>query len=404
MRRNADNRDDAAAGSAARYTRVRKEGKVDEMTPRERLLAALAHEQPDRVPRDLGGRVTGITVKAYDRLREHLGLQEDIHITDVNQQLARPSEEVLRRLGIDTRYVMPAVTPAEERQITEDATGYSFVDEWGITLRMPKENGYYFDMVSHPLAGLKVEDLDAYPWPAPHAPGLTRGLREHARRLAEETDYAIVGDASASLFERAWYLRGFENFMMDLVTDERFAKALLDRLLELRLAQLGDFLDAVGEFIHVMRLGDDIGQQGGPLISPPLYRRLVKPRHREIIRFVKARTDARIFYHSCGSVVEFVPDLIEIGVDILNPIQVSAKGMDPARLKAEYGDRLCFWGGVDTQHVLPQGTPEEASREARLRIRQLGAGGGYVLNAVHNIQADVPPENVIALYAAANSP
>lgn len=377
---------------------------MDEMTPRERLLAALAHEQPDRVPRDLGGRVTGITVKAYDRLREHLGLQEDIHITDVNQQLARPSEEVLRRLGIDTRYVMPAVTPAEERQITEDATGYSFVDEWGITLRMPKENGYYFDMVSHPLAGLKVEDLDAYPWPAPHAPGLTRGLREHARRLAEETDYAIVGDASASLFERAWYLRGFENFMMDLVTDERFAKALLDRLLELRLAQLGDFLDAVGEFIHVMRLGDDIGQQGGPLISPPLYRRLVKPRHREIIRFVKARTDARIFYHSCGSVVEFVPDLIEIGVDILNPIQVSAKGMDPARLKAEYGDRLCFWGGVDTQHVLPQGTPEEASREARLRIRQLGAGGGYVLNAVHNIQADVPPENVIALYAAANSP
>ncbi len=373
------------------------------MTPRQRLLTALAHKQPDRVPRDLGGRVTGITVKAYARLQEHLGLREDIHITDLNQQLARPSDEVLRRLGIDTRYVMPAIAPAEEREITEDGTGYSFVDEWGITLRMPKENGYYFDMVSHPLAGLKVEDLDAYPWPDPHAPGLTRGLREHARRLAGETDYAIVGDASASLFERAWYLRGFENFMMDLVTDERFAVALLERLLELRFAQLGDFLDAVGEFIHVMRLGDDIGQQGGPLISPPLYRRLVKPRHREMIRFVKARTDARIFYHSCGSVVEFVPDLIEIGVDILNPIQVSAKGMDPTRLKADYGDRLCFWGGVDTQHVLPLGTPEEVSREARLRIRQLGAGGGYVLNAVHNIQADVPPENVIALYAAADS-
>lgn len=376
---------------------------MDEMTPRQRLLTALAHKQPDRVPRDLGGRVTGITVKAYARLQEHLGLREDIHITDLNQQLARPSDEVLRRLGIDTRYVMPAIAPAEEREITEDGTGYSFVDEWGITLRMPKENGYYFDMVSHPLAGLKVEDLDAYPWPDPHAPGLTRGLREHARRLAGETDYAIVGDASASLFERAWYLRGFENFMMDLVTDERFAVALLERLLELRFAQLGDFLDAVGEFIHVMRLGDDIGQQGGPLISPPLYRRLVKPRHREMIRFVKARTDARIFYHSCGSVVEFVPDLIEIGVDILNPIQVSAKGMDPTRLKADYGDRLCFWGGVDTQHVLPLGTPEEVSREARLRIRQLGAGGGYVLNAVHNIQADVPPENVIALYAAADS-
>ncbi|MGD2174385.1 MAG: uroporphyrinogen decarboxylase family protein, partial [Candidatus Brocadiaceae bacterium] len=314
----------------------------------------------------------------------------------------RPCEEALQRLGVDTRYVMPGSPQGWERHVAEDSTGYTYVDRWGIELRMPKEDGYYFDMVGHPLDGLTVEDLDSYPWPDPQDPGLTEGLREQAQMLSEQTDYALVGDPSTSLFERAWYLRGFQNFMIDLVTDESFATALLDRILELRMAGLESFLGEVGDYIHVIRLGDDLGQQGGPLIAPPLYRRLVKPRQRELIRFIKARTDAYVFYHTCGSVVEFVPDLIEIGVDILNPVQVSAKGMDPAQLKDRYGDRLCFWGGVDTQHVLPHGTPEEVRQEARRRIEQLAAGGGYVLNAVHNIQPDVPPENVLAMYAAAD--
>jgi uroporphyrinogen decarboxylase len=372
------------------------------MTPRDNLLTALSHREPDRVPRDLGGRVTGITVGAYDALKELLGLQEQNEIIDYKQQLARPCEEALQRLGVDTRYVMPGSPQGWERHVAEDSTGYTYVDRWGIELRMPKEDGYYFDMVGHPLDGLTVEDLDSYPWPDPQDPGLTEGLREQAQMLSEQTDYALVGDPSTSLFERAWYLRGFQNFMIDLVTDESFATALLDRILELRMAGLESFLGEVGDYIHVIRLGDDLGQQGGPLIAPPLYRRLVKPRQRELIRFIKARTDAYVFYHTCGSVVEFVPDLIEIGVDILNPVQVSAKGMDPAQLKDRYGDRLCFWGGVDTQHVLPHGTPEEVRQEARRRIEQLAAGGGYVLNAVHNIQPDVPPENVLAMYAAAD--
>ncbi len=372
------------------------------MTPRERLLTALSHRQPDRVPRDLGGRVTGITVGAYDALKELFGLEEQNQIMDHNQQLARPSEEALRRLGIDTRYILPGPRKGWQRHVAEDSAGYSYVDEWGIELRMPKQDGYYFDMVSHPLAELAVEDLDSYPWPDPHDPGLTEGLHEEARRLSQETDYALVGDPSASLFERAWYLRGFENFMIDLLTDECFATALLDKLLELRMAGLQDFLGQVGGYIHVIRLGDDLGQQGGPLISPPLYRRVVKPRQRELIQFVKERTDAYVFYHTCGSVVEFVADLVEIGVDILNPVQVSAKDMDPARLKAQYGDRLSFWGGVDTQHVLPHGTPEEVQKEARRRIEQLGSGGGYVLNAVHNIQPDVPPQNIMAMYGVAD--
>jgi len=371
------------------------------LTPRERLLTALSHREPDHVPRDLGGRVTGITIVAYDALKAFFGLEEQNEVIDHKQQLARPSEEVLQRLGIDTRYIMPGAPRGWERQVSEDSTGYSYVDVWGIGLRMPKENGHYFDMVSHPLAGLTVEDLNSYPWPDPQDPGLTEGLREEARRLSEQTDYALVGDPSSSLFERAWYLRGFQNFMIDLVTDERFAAALLDKLLELRMAGLQNFLEEVGDYIHVLRLGDDLGQQGGPLIAPPLYRRLVKPRQRELIRFIKQRTDAYIFYHSCGSVVEFVDDLIEIGIDILNPVQVSAQGMEPARLKAKYGDHLTFWGGVDSQRVLPYGTPEEVREDARRRIEQLGAGGGYVLDAVHNIQPDVPPENVVAMYGAA---
>lgn len=372
------------------------------MTPRERLLTARNHREPDRVPRDLGGRVTGIAVAAYEALTEFFGLDEEVRIIDYKQQLAGPSEEVLRRLGIDTRYIAPGSPSGWEREVAEDETGYTYVDRWGIELRMPKEDGYYFDMVGHPLAGLTVDDLDSYPWPDPTDPGLTDGLREEARRLSEETDYALVGEPSSSLFERAWYLRGFQNFMMDLVTDEEFATGLLDKLLELRMAGLEGFLREVGDYIHVIRLGDDLGQQGGPLIAPPLYRRLVKPRQRGLISFVRERTDAHVFFHTCGSVVEFLPDLIEIGVDILNPVQVSARDMDPAWLKAEYGDRLTFWGGVDTQHVLPNGTPEEVTAEARRRIEQLGDGGGYVLDAVHNIQADVPPENIVALYAAAD--
>ncbi|MFO8007324.1 MAG: uroporphyrinogen decarboxylase family protein [Candidatus Brocadiia bacterium] len=221
--------------------------------------------------------------------------------------------------------------------------------------------------------------------------------------LLEESDYALVGDPATSLFERAWYLRGFIDFMTDLLTDEAFAAALPDKILEIRMAELGDFLEEVGDCIHVIMLGDDLGQQGGPLIAPPLYRRLVKPRHRELVQFVRQRTDACIFYHSCGSVTEFLPDLTEMGVDVINPVQVSARDMDPTRLKSRYGDRLCFWGGVDTQHVLPYGTPEEVQHEAERRIGQLGAGGGYVLNAVHNIQPDVPPENVVAMYAAADA-
>lgn len=371
------------------------------MTPRERLLTALAHRQPDRVPTDLGGPVTGIAVKAYQEVLEYLGLEEDIIISDQKQQLALPSDEVLQRLAVDTRYLLPGAPQSWTLDIHEDETGHTYVDEWGITVRMPKENGYYFDMVAHPLADLDTADLAHYPWPDMRDPGYTEGLAERARDLYEKTDYALVTRNAGSIFERAWNLRGLENFLIDMMTDEAFVHALMDKLLELNMAFLAEYLGAIGRYIQVVALSDDLGTQRGPMISPELYLRFVKPRQKELFAFVKERTDACVFFHTCGSVYRFIPDLIEVGVDALNPVQVSAAEMDTRRLKDEFGDRLSFWGAVDTQQVLPFGTPNDVREEVRQRIGDLGTNGGYVLGAVHNIQAEVPAENIVAMYEEA---
>jgi len=371
------------------------------MTPRERLVAALEHRQPDRVPTDLGGPVTGIAVKAYEGLLEHFGLEEDIIISDRKQQLALPSEDMLQRLAVDTRYLLPGAPHWWTLDITEDETGYEFVDEWGMTVRMPKENGYYFDMVKHPLADLDVADLAHYDWPDMRDAGYTEGLAERARELYEETDYALLTRNAGSLFERGWNLRGLENFLIDLMTDEAFVNAVLDKLLELNMEFLDEYLGATGQYIQVVALSDDLGTQKGPMISPELYRKFIKPRQRELFAFARERTDAYVFFHTCGSVYRFVPDLIEVGVDALNPVQVAAAEMDTRRLKQEFGDRLSFWGAVDTQGVLPFGTPEDVREEVRRRVADLGTNGGYVLGAVHNIQAEVPAENIVAMYEEA---
>ena len=291
-----------------------------------------------------------------------------------------------------------------KREVKEDEGNYTYVDEWGIAMKMPKEYGLYYDMVEHPLARLKAEDLARYNWPDPRDPGLTEGLKEKAQEMYENTDSALVAWASGSLFERSWYLRGFENFFIDLVSNEKFAHALLDKLLEINMEFLEDYLKAIGDYIQVIQLSDDLGQQNGPLISLDVYRKFFKPRQKELFSFVKERTDAFLFYHSCGSVYQFIPDLIDVGVEILNPIQVSAKGMNTKKLKEEFGDSLSFWGAVDTQHILPHGSPDEVTEEVNRIITDLASSGGYVLNSVHNIQADVPPENIVAMFKAANKP
>lgn len=370
---------------------------MKEMTPRERVLASLSHEEPDRVPLDLGGLATTIESVPYDELKKYLGIKGETRL--FLRDHVDPPEEVLERFGIDTRYIRIKPPKNFKVQIEPDN---SYLDEWGTRWKKP-ESSLYWDPVDHPLKDATIEDLETYNWPDPHDPGRTEGLREEAKRLREKTDYAIVADTPLlGIFESASVcLRGIERFMMDLILDKPFAKALLDRVADIHIEFFRHYLDAVSEYIDVIVVSDDLGCENGPLISPELYREIIKPAERKLWQFIKNHTKAYLFLHSCGSISKFIPDLIEIGVDILNPIQVSAKDMDTKRLKEEFGDRMTFWGGVDTQGVLPFGSPEEVEGEVKRRISDAAPGGGYVLTAVHNIQAGVPPENICMMYDAA---
>lgn len=370
---------------------------MKEMTPRERVLASLSHEEPDRVPLDLGGLATTIESVPYDELKKYLGIKSETRL--FLRDHVDPPEEVLERFGIDTRYIRIKPPKNFKVQIEPDN---SYLDEWGTRWKKP-ESSLYWDPVDHPLKDATIEDLETYNWPDPHDPGRTEGLREEAKRLREKTDYAIVADTPLlGIFESASVcLRGIERFMMDLILDKPFAKALLDRVADIHIEFFRHYLDAVSEYIDVIVVSDDLGCENGPLISPELYREIIKPAERKLWQFIKNHTKAYLFLHSCGSISKFIPDLIEIGVDILNPIQVSAKDMDTKRLKEEFGDRMTFWGGVDTQGVLPFGSPEEVEGEVKRRISDAAPGGGYVLTAVHNIQAGVPPENICMMYDAA---
>lgn len=365
------------------------------MTSRERLRRALNHQEPDRIPIDFGGMQTTIEVLAYRQLLFHLGLKEEIFVFTRDHVV--PSETVLNMFSVDTRYIY--YEPIKPGPL---APGTLF-DEWGIGWRK-KANGLYYEPFYFPLREAKsVEDLKKHKWPDPPKERFTY-WRERAEKLFEETDFALVGDViGLGIFETAWALQGLDRFMINLCRHLPLVEALLDKVLEIKIQQYETYLDAIGPYIDVIDLSDDMGTQNGPLISPSLYRKLIKPRHKALIEAIKRKTQAKVFLHSCGAIYEFIPDFIEIGIDILNPVQVSARGMgDTARLKKEFGKDLVFWGGsCDSQHILPFGTPEEVRKETASRIEDFKPGGGYVFAPIHNIQPYVPPENVIVLFETA---
>jgi uroporphyrinogen decarboxylase len=324
-------------------------------------------------------------------------VERETVITDKIQQAVKVDEEVLRALDVDTR---GAFVRGPDRSADATLPDGRWRDEWGV-IRRRSANGYYFDLDTSPLTGEPTSrDLEAYPWPDPDDPGRYRGLREEARGLREGTDYAVVGHCPGGWIHISQYLRGFAGWFEDLALRPGFATELMERVLDLSLRMAGHYLEAVGDLIDVVAVGDDVGMQRAPMVSPKMYRELIWPLQKRQFTFLRERTGARIFYHTCGSVYAILPEIIDLGVDILNPVQVSAAEMgDTARLKRVFGDRLSFWGGVDNFGVLPRGTPEEVRAEVRRRVSDLGKGGGYVLNAVHNIQPDVPVENVLAMYA-----
>jgi uroporphyrinogen decarboxylase len=372
---------------------------------RTRVRDALAHREPDRIPLDLGGsRVTGIHARAYARLRAALGLPVgEPRIGDVTQQLAEVEDDVLDALGVDVRLVAPRAASTYRRELRDDGRYLTFVDEWGVGRKMPRDGGLYFDPVAPPLAGeIDERSIATYAWPDPTDPARFEGMADAARRIALEERRAVhVGSICGGLTEGLFKLRGFEDGYVDLKADQARAGRIMERILEIKLAYWDRILPELDGLVDVVGEADDLGGQAWTLFSPTTYRALVKPLHRRLFEFLRARTDAKVFFHSCGAIRELIPDLIEIGVDVLNPVQVSAAGMDTAELKREYGRDLVFWGGgVDTQRVLPFGTPEEVRAEVRRRVGDLAPGGGFVFAAVHNVQPDVPPESILAMVEA----
>jgi uroporphyrinogen decarboxylase len=376
------------------------------MTSRQRLLAALDHQEPDRVPIDLGGNQTGIHKFAYAALIRHLEIEDEITIMDAVQQLARPCEAVLERFHVDTRYVAAgAASGFDGGIVTRTRHGrvwHDLTDEFGVRWSMPDDRPYYMDITHHPLADAGLEQVRQYPFPKGDDPGRFEGLRERALALKKETPYAVVSGIAGVVYEICWYMRGLERWFIDMVTQPEFCEAMLERTLEFWLDWLRVFCDEVGDVVDVIMIGDDLAGQKGPMFRPEFYRRVVKPRQKRLVEYIRSRTPAKIWYHTCGACAGFIPDLLDNGIDVLNPVQISADHMEPGQLKARFGDRLSFWGGaIDAQHVLPTATPEQVRQHVRRNLEVWKPGGGYVFNNVHNIQAAVPPENVVALFDAA---
>lgn len=370
------------------------------MTHRERVLAALKHQPPDRVPLDLGSTIcSSITAKAHARLRAYLGIPAEPLpiIVDKVQSLVDPDEAILRRFDVDLRsLLLGSADKQPEGQRSDDA----FVDEWGVTWTRHGESHYI--NTNGPFCSLAeptVQDLAEFSWPDPGDPGRYRGLRQRAQNLHEKTDYAVVLTFGGGPVHQSQYMRGFGAWLEDLLVSPAFAEGLMDRYVEVWVEMIRLALQEAGEFIDVVMWGDDIGAQSTPLINPQLYRRAIKPRHRRINDALR-RFGKPVLFHTCGAVFSLIPDLIESGIDALNPIQVSAVGMDTKRLKREFGRDLAFWGAIDTQQVLPRGTPAEVREEVKRRIGDLAEDGGYIVASVHNIQPEVPPENIEAMCEA----
>jgi uroporphyrinogen decarboxylase len=370
------------------------------LNSRQRVNTALNHSEPDKVPIDLGSTEnTTITRIAYLNLRQHLGMEIDPDPFVINRQMdsVYPKEDLLERYGVDFRPVKPSPTwKSETREMHDD----SFYDELGIRW---KKASYYYDMVEHPMRGYTLDEIINTRWPDPFTPGRVAGIRAQAQDLHENTDRAIVvGHIIWGPFELACAVRGYEQFLVDFYQDTKLAETLLDKNLELAISFWDAYLTEVGEFVQVAAQGDDLGMQTGSIISPKMYRKFIKPRHKQLFDFIRSKSNAKIFLHSCGSVFDLIPDFIEAGVDILSPVQFTAANMDLEKLKKTFGKDLTFWGGgVDTQQMLPRGSIAEIKDQVSRIFDILAPGGGFVFVPVHNIQADISPERSHAVYETA---
>jgi len=375
------------------------------MNSRERVLATLQHREPDHVPFDLGGAPNaGIHINAYRNLLRYWREDKEVGTEDIIFQKALIDEDVLQRLKVDFRGLDFCVfgTAKLLGELREEGEYFFLIDDWGIKWVKPKIGGLYYDMRQHPLSGkINAAEVDTLKLPKLPSREEIDVFKRKAKIYRERGLVVVLAGPDGGLLEHAFAIRGHEDFMIDMVSQPNLAKRLLDKILTYKLQYWEFMLQEMSNLVDVVTEGDDMSTQERLMINPKLYRGMIKPLHRELFRCIRKNAKGSIFilFHSCGAMKEIIPDLIEIGVDILNPVQVSATGMDTKQLKKEFGQDLTFWGGgVDTQHVLSRGTPEEVRDEVKRRIEDLAPGGGFVFSAVHNIQPDVPPENIMTMW------
>ncbi|MCC7355361.1 MAG: hypothetical protein IT330_16585 [Anaerolineae bacterium] len=366
------------------------------MTSRERILAALSHRQPDRVPLDIGGtRNSTLVLEAYEQLAAHFRVTAAPKIMERMMRVVEVDEGVLTPLQIDVRGVYPV---GATKGLGTDLGPRRYRDMWGIE-RVQPEGSYYYDLAGSPLAGeVSISDILKYPWPDPDDPGFIAGLEERVRWIRDNTEAAAILSLPSAFVHISQYLRGFEDWFCDFGANPKRLEVLFDAIMDVTMAIAKRQLQAVGREVDAVLTSDDLGFQNTLLVKREHYLRYIKPRQQRFFRQIKDLTPAKVVLHSCGSVASIIDDLIEMGVDCLNPVQPQAAGMNPAELKKKYRGRMAFWGGTDAQSIVPRGSVADVKRMVEELIEAMGEGGGFVFSNCHNIQPEVPLANVLAMF------
>jgi uroporphyrinogen decarboxylase len=385
------------------------------MTSRERVLASIQHTEPDKVPIDLGGTIcTTLTATANEKLKKFLKIDKGGEIVTLPIiDVVLPLEEILVLFETDTRTVRLRGPLEEGDEQKNDSVGFSSVslsekpqkhsvfDEYNTRWM---KTGYDYSPVEFPLAEATVGDLKNYPWPDPYNIGRVRGIREEAKALRENTDFVILSDIMCGgPFEQCLWLRGYEQFLSDLIINPKFATALLEKVTEIDVGFWDALLTHVGDYVDIVCQGDDMGSQSGLQFSPEMYRRLIKPCHENLFSFIHSKTNAKVWLHSCGSVHAIIPDLIEVGVNILNPVQCGAKNMELRRLKKDFGNDIVFWGGGINVQVIPFMSVAEVEDHVKEALDIMAPGGGFVFAATHNILPETEGETTYTAYMTAKN-